>query len=92
MAAKKILGLGVLIMGAGFVVYAIGLMQNTHEAKQNVSKVASSDREEPLGAIIGDVLTKKVSENDSTQAYLLMGGMAVLIGGGGIVLLFRNRN
>lgn len=89
---KKIAGLMVLVVGAGFVAYAIHSMQQTHEAKQNVSAVASPSLEEPLGAIVGDLLTKKVSENDMKQTYLLIGGMAVLLSGGGLVFLFRNKN
>lgn len=88
MQSKKIVGLIVLIIGAVFVIYSIHLMQKTHEAKQNISVVASN---EPLGAIVGDSLSKKTAENDRYQAYLLIGGMVVLLSGGGIVLLFRNR-
>ncbi|MBS0653887.1 MAG: hypothetical protein JSR39_10245 [Verrucomicrobia bacterium] len=89
---KKIAGLLVLVVGAVFVAYSIHLMQKTHEAKQNVSAVASPSLEEPLGAIVGDVLTKKVSENDLKQTYLLIGGMAVLLSGSGLVFLFRSKS
>lgn len=88
MQSKKIVGLIVLIIGAVFVIYSIHLMQKTYEAKQNVSVVASN---EPLEAIVGDALTKQAGENEWYQAYLLIGGMVVLLSGGGIVLLFRNR-
>jgi flagellar basal body-associated protein FliL len=88
---KKIIGLIILIIGAGCVIYAIHLLQRTHEAKQNASALATSPVEEPLGAIVGDVLVKKAGENDLKQAYLLIGSLAVLLSGGGLVLLFRNR-
>lgn len=88
MQSKKIVGLIILVIGAVFVIYSIHLMQKTHEAKQSISMVASN---EPLSAIVDDALTKKIGENDRQQAYLLIGGMVVLISGGGIVLLFRSR-
>ena len=88
---KKIIGLIILIIGAICVIFAIYLMQQTHEAKQNVSSVATASGEEPLGAIVGDVLSKKVSENDLKQACLLIGSLAVLLSGGGLVLLFRSK-
>lgn len=89
---KKIAGLMVLAVGAVFVAYAIHVMQKTHEAKQNVSAVAHPSLDEPLGTIVGNVLTKKVSENDRKQTYLLIGGMAVLLSGGGLVFLFRSKS
>ncbi len=89
---KKIAGLIILSVGAVFVVYAIHLMQETHEAKQNVSAVANPSLDEPLGAIVGDVLTKKASENDMKQTYLLIGGMVILLSGSGLVFLFRQKS
>lgn len=88
---RKIAGLAVLIIGAVFVMYAIHLMQTTHEAKQNVSKIANPALEEPLSAIVGDVLNKKVGEKDVQQAYFLIGAMVVLLGGGGILLYYHSK-
>ncbi len=82
----------VFVVGAVFVGYAIYLMQKTHEAKQNVSAVANPSLKEPLGTIVGNVLAKKVGENDLKQTYLLIGGMAVLLSGSGLVFLFRNKS
>ena len=89
---KKIIGLVVLTVGAGIVISAIYSMQKTYESKQNASSVASPSASKPLEAIVGQMLHRKIGEYDLQQACLLIGGMFVLIGGGTVVLIFRDKN
>ncbi|MBI3236890.1 MAG: hypothetical protein HYZ48_04240 [Chlamydiales bacterium] len=89
---KKIVGLGVLTVGAGIVITAIYLLQRTYEGKQNASSIASPSASKPLEAIIGRLLHHKIGENDLQHAGLLVGGMIVLLGGSAVVLIFRDKN
>ena len=91
MNTKRGISLGVFVLGAICIMMALHGMQQTYEAKKNISTVVSEGDAMPLTAIIGRVLKKKVGEYDGALIGLLAGGMTLLIGGSSALLWLRNR-
>ncbi len=92
MNMKRVISIGVAILGLVMVVYAISSMSRISDAKGNVSSINRAMSGSSAGKMAGSQLTSMAGQYDTKVRVLLIAGIVVTALGCGGVFYYRKHH
>lgn len=91
MSSKKITGIVVLIIGVVLIIFSVHSMNRIARAKGEIHTLTSPFSGSSGGRAAGEILGGKASQYDTTVTVLLIGGIALAVVGGGLILFGKKK-